>query len=103
MTPAAIRLRITWLVAVVLVLGLCALTPLCHASPPDPTWIGGLYDGADYDDVVLEVIGAVAVPAAAPLQLVAPAVTRQDETAVGREAPTKRSLVTRLDRAPPLA
>ena len=23
-----------------------------HASPPDPTWISGIYDDADYDDVV---------------------------------------------------
>ena len=29
------------------------LTPLAHASPPDQTWIGGFYDDADYDDVVL--------------------------------------------------
>jgi hypothetical protein len=29
------------------------LTPLAYASPPDQTWIGGLYDDADYDDVVL--------------------------------------------------
>ena len=26
--------------------------PLAYASPPDPTWIPGLYDNADYDDVV---------------------------------------------------
>ncbi len=31
---------------------LVALTPLDHASPPDPTWIPGIYDAADYDDVV---------------------------------------------------
>jgi hypothetical protein len=29
-----------------------SLTPLAHASPPDPTWIPGIYDDADYDDVV---------------------------------------------------
>jgi hypothetical protein len=29
------------------------LTPLAYASPPDQTWIGGFYDDADYDDVVL--------------------------------------------------
>ena len=32
---------------------LFALTPLAQASPPDQTWIGGFYDDADYDDVVL--------------------------------------------------
>ena len=36
------------LVAVVL-----ALAPAAHASPPDQSWIPGLYDNADFDDVVL--------------------------------------------------
>ncbi|HKW96050.1 MAG TPA: hypothetical protein VJX92_29450 [Methylomirabilota bacterium] len=31
---------------------LVSLTPLAQASPPDPTWIPGIYDNADYDDVV---------------------------------------------------
>src|SRR5262245_3167569 len=34
------------------------LVPLAHASPPDPTWIAGFYDGADFDDVVLAIISA---------------------------------------------
>src|SRR5262245_6093659 len=25
---------------------------LAHASPPDPVWVAGIYDGADYDNVV---------------------------------------------------
>jgi len=29
-----------------------ALVPLAYASPPDPLWIAGIYDAADYDDVV---------------------------------------------------
>ena len=32
---------------------LLVLVPLASASPPDPLWLGGVYDGADYDDVVL--------------------------------------------------
>ena len=28
------------------------ITPLAFASPVDPTYIAGLYDGADYDDVI---------------------------------------------------
>jgi hypothetical protein len=31
---------------------LAVLVPVAHASPPDPTGIPGLYDNADYDDVV---------------------------------------------------
>ncbi len=37
-----------------------ALTPAAHASPPDQTWIAGLYDNADYDDAVLAVIASIA-------------------------------------------
>jgi hypothetical protein len=30
-----------------------SLTPLAQASPPDPTWVVGIYDGDDYDVVYL--------------------------------------------------
>ncbi len=29
------------------------LPALAYATPPDPTWIGGPYDDADYDDVII--------------------------------------------------
>lgn len=38
--------------ALVLLLCLTGLSTLAHASPPDPIWLPGLYDGADADDVV---------------------------------------------------
>ncbi len=31
---------------------LAVLVPLAYSSPPDATWIAGIYDSADYDDVV---------------------------------------------------
>jgi hypothetical protein len=53
--------------ALLLALVLLALTPLAHASPPDQTWLAGLYDDADYDDVVLLVASiAVAFTEAGP-------------------------------------
>lgn len=40
-------------VLVFLLLGcFVSLTPLAQAVPPDPTWIPGIYDDADLDDVV---------------------------------------------------
>src|SRR5215471_4226878 len=38
----------------VLLLALLIITPvtLAHASPPDQTWLAGVYDQADFDDVV---------------------------------------------------
>ena len=35
------------------------LGPLAHASPPDPTYIPGLYDDADHDDVILLALSTV--------------------------------------------
>jgi len=53
------------LLLALLVLVLGTLAPLAHASTPDPSWIAGIYDGADYDDVV--VLVASSTGAAAPL------------------------------------
>lgn len=39
---------------------LLTLNPVARASPPDQTWIAGVYDNADYDDVVRAVSAAVA-------------------------------------------
>ena len=44
-----------------LLLVLTALPSLAYASPPDPSWIPGLYDDADYDDVVVLVTAGVAL------------------------------------------
>src|SRR5262249_773096 len=47
--------------SVLVVLTLAALTPLAYATPPDQTWIAGLYDNADYDDVVALVTSTASV------------------------------------------
>jgi hypothetical protein len=43
------------LVAALLLAVLAVLTPLALASPPDPLWVGGFFDAADFDDVVVAV------------------------------------------------
>ena len=40
------------LVALLIAGTLAVLLSLAYASPADPTWIAGIYDNADYDDVV---------------------------------------------------
>jgi hypothetical protein len=45
---------------------LLALVPLAHASPPDPIWIAGIYDGDDFDEVVSMLTGNDVGP---PVQL----------------------------------
>jgi len=38
---------------------LCALLPLTYSTPSDPTYLAGLWDDADYDDVVALVTSSV--------------------------------------------
>jgi hypothetical protein len=38
-----------------LLFALLALAPLANASPPDPLWIAGIYDAADFDDVIVAI------------------------------------------------
>jgi hypothetical protein len=33
-----------------------SLTPQAHINPPDQTWLAGVYDGGDYDDLALMVL-----------------------------------------------
>ena len=68
-----VAMRLTVLLAVTL---WAVLPPLAAASPPDPTWIAGFYDDADFDDIVVHiglmagVCDPVAPPALAPDSLV---------------------------------
>src|SRR5215470_8477303 len=47
------------------VLALILLPAIAFASPPDPSWIAGIYDGADGDDIVNLVYDTSAVTTAA--------------------------------------
>ena len=48
------------------VLVLILLPAMAFASPPDPSWIAGVYDGADGDEIVNLVYDTWAASAAAP-------------------------------------
>jgi hypothetical protein len=45
-----------------LVVVLLSLVPLADASPVDPTWVPGLWDNGDGDDIVLLIMGTDAPP-----------------------------------------
>jgi hypothetical protein len=63
LSPSTSRGNFT-LVPVVLVLTLLPLMAL--ASPPDPSWIAGIHDGSDADDIVILVYKTTATSAPAP-------------------------------------
>lgn len=58
-----------------ILLAVITLTPLAYASPPDPSWIRGLYDGGDFDDVVVLLTGGTGVVEPFPLRDVRPLLT----------------------------
>jgi hypothetical protein len=89
-------------VTVLLVLVLSMLGPLASASPPDPGWIGGFYDAADYDDVVLAVTGMDPAPPLAPVVNVEPNAIRLGSVALPtRPAERPFALTAPAVRAPP--
>jgi len=79
-----------------LVLVLSTLGPLASASPPDPGWIGGFYDGADGDDVVLAVTGMDSPP-------LTPVVALGHVALPARPATRACALAAPAVRAPPSA
>lgn len=79
---------------------LFAIVPLAEASPPDPLWVGGTYDGADFDDVVAAVIAATAIVTRAVFLLLDPTVIEAVLLAERAYLPPF-SLRARPSRAPP--
>ena len=55
-----------------ILLGVISLTPLAYASPPDPSWIRGLYDAGDFDDIVVLLTGGTGIVEPFPLHAVSP-------------------------------
>jgi len=92
------------LVGLTLIAAVLALAPAAHASPPDQTWIAGLYDNADFDDVVLFItsgIGAVQSSLLWSLRMVAFVVGLA--TLTDTEPRPLFSPSSDLSRAPPFA
>src|SRR5713101_6851808 len=80
------------------------LAPLASASPPHQTWLGGFFDDADYDDVVLILTSAVSVVGAPTIHDTGPVETLVDLTIQFDEgAPALPALSTNSSRAPPIA
>ena len=80
------------------------LAAIAFASPADPSWISGIYDGADYDDVV-----ALATAGTGSVAPAIPAVLRSSPLLFGRlpdcgePAALVRSASALRPRAPPAA
>jgi hypothetical protein len=68
------------------VVALLTLGAVAYASPPDPTWVAGLWDNGDHDDVVMLVTSMAAaadanlVPDVVPVPAVASVATLEPES-----------------------
>ncbi len=94
------RRRLTLLVVGAIAL----LAPLAHASPPDPVWIAGFWDNADYDDVVLLVTSAVGTADSGPPYVTVSAPVVIASVASPDESPlSTHPLSSWNTRAPPTA
>ena len=87
----------------VLLACLVGLSALAHASPPDPLWLPGIYDGADDDNVVALLTDTPVAGDSSPL---AGRPTRQRLEFLSvrcASARADRSLLGSHPRSPPLA
>ena len=46
-------MKLRGLLLLILLATMVPLTPMAYASPPDPVWVNGFFDDADFDDVVV--------------------------------------------------
>ena len=76
------------------------LRPLAQASPDDPVWIAGLYDGADFDDVVSFLVGDSGLDTTRPTIQPAPR-TPSPSSRPGDRSTATAAGPSSLTRAPP--
>src|SRR5262245_25201003 len=84
-----------------LIIALTCLVPFVHASPPDPSWVAGIYDAADFDEIVA-VVAATTWLVGCPITLPKP--TSCEGRLERPDNPIKpRALLSPLSiRSPPL-
>src|SRR5262245_1327054 len=84
-----------------IVLALILLPVIAFANPPDPSWIAGVYDGADGDDIVSLVYETSAANTAPPSHLgPLPCLLEMSLEDIRRHVPDR--YFTRGPRSPPI-
>ena len=88
--------------SLVLLSSLLLLTTLAYASPPDPSWISGLYDDADFDSIIglitsdAGVVEALGVSGPGPTAVVVTIIVGSDQEPLPGPSPSSDAI-----RAPP--
>ena len=90
-------------VATLLVIVLAALAPLASAAHIDQTWVAGLYDAGDQDELVIAALGLDGMAATSPRPRLAIDRSWRPATAPGALCAGARVARVAHDRAPPSA
>ena len=96
--PSQLRSSATF----VLIACLVGLSCLAHASPPDPVWLPGMYDGADYDDELALLTDTPVADTSRPLAAGPPCPGRRLMPVGSASARADRSLLGFYLRSPPI-
>ena len=81
-----------------------ALTPLAYATPPDPTWVSGIFDDDDNDNGVYFVTSSTATLDPFPLCGWSPFPTSWPALALEDREPAPSHHISAVDaRAPPIS
>ena len=81
-----------------------ALTPLAYATPPDPTWVSGIFDDDDNDNGVYFVTSSTATLDPFPLCGWSPFPTFWPALALEDREPAPSHYISAVDaRAPPIS
>jgi hypothetical protein len=93
--------RVVWVAGLLTAL-IVVLVPMAWASPIDPSWIKGVYDDADFDDVVTYLTSFLIAAPVVPLHDVLPmlVVVRAD-LLVDPKFPSVQPVTPHSPRAPP--
>ena len=95
--------RVVWVAGLLVVL-MGILFPMAWASPTDPTWGTGMYDDADFDDVVAYLTsGMTGIPGLPIVYHVSFMVFVSAGPLLSESFPPVPPAATRSPRAPPLA
>lgn len=95
--PVRLRPLIPGLIGV-----LVCLRVLANAGPPDPTWMGGVWDDDDYDDVIIHITSSFVAAEIVPDCSVRPGTTLVWSAPPDVESVVTNPVVSRLlPRGPP--
>src|SRR5215467_6425524 len=84
-----------------IIVTLILLSPIAFASPPDSSWVAGIYDGADGDDVVSLIYETAAAQVGAQSHM-GPFPCRSEVLLGGIVNDFPGEIPTRIPRSPPV-